>query len=71
MRSSAWRDGSEQLHDAGQIHRHFTATYGPTSYRIEFNGRGNAVDGRTGDALSADEMDQRMLSTGRWLWSSR
>jgi hypothetical protein len=48
----------------------FTATYGPTSYRFELNGRGNAVDGRTGKALSADPMDQRMLSTGRWLGSS-
>lgn len=48
----------------------FAATYGPTSYRIELNGRGNAVDGRTGDAISAQEMDQRMLSTGRWLGSS-
>ena len=48
----------------------FNATYGPTSYRIELNGRGNAVDGRTGNALSADEVDQRMLSTGRWLGSS-
>jgi hypothetical protein len=48
----------------------FTATYGPTNYRFELNGRGNAVDGRTGTALSADEVDQRMLSTGRWLGSS-
>lgn len=48
----------------------FNATYGPTSYRIELNGRGNAVDGRNGQALSADEVDQRMLSTGRWLGSS-
>jgi Protein of unknown function (DUF3617) len=48
----------------------FSATYGPTSYRFELNGRGNAVDGRTGDALSATEMEQRMLSTGRWLGSS-
>ena len=48
----------------------FNATYGPTSYRIELNGRGNAVDGRTGDAISADQMEQRMLSTGRWLGSS-
>jgi hypothetical protein len=45
----------------------FSASYGPTSYRLELNGRGNAVDGRTGQALSADEVDQRMLSTGRWL----
>lgn len=48
----------------------FNATYGPTSYRIELNGRGNAVDGRTGEALGGTEMDQRMLSTGRWLKSS-
>jgi len=48
----------------------FNAVYGPTSYRIELNGRGNAVDGRTGDAISTDEVDQRMLSTGRWLGSS-
>jgi len=47
----------------------FSATYGPASYRFELNGRGNAVDGRTGEALSATEMDQRMLSTGRWLGS--
>jgi hypothetical protein len=48
----------------------FSATYGPTSYRIELNGRGNAVDGRNGEALSADEVDQRMLSTGRWVGPS-
>jgi Protein of unknown function (DUF3617) len=48
----------------------FSATYGPTSYRFELNGRGNAVDGRTGNALGATEMDQRMLSTGRWLGSA-
>jgi hypothetical protein len=48
----------------------FTATYGPTSYRFELNGRGNAVDGRTGEALGAGEVDQRMVSTGRWLGSS-
>ena len=53
----------------GHTQGKFNATYGPTSYRIELNGRGNAVDGRTGDALSADEVDQRMLSTGRWLGS--
>ena len=45
----------------------FSATYGPTSYRLELNGRGNAVDGRSGEALGAGEMDQRMLSTGHWL----
>ncbi|WP_343624823.1 DUF3617 domain-containing protein [Roseateles puraquae] len=45
----------------------FSASYGPTSYRFELNGRGNAVDGRTGQALGAIEMDQRMLSTGRWV----
>ncbi|HEY8877855.1 MAG TPA: DUF3617 family protein [Roseateles sp.] len=54
----------------GHTQGRFEATYGPTSYRIELNGRGNAVDGRTGDAISADEMEQRMLSTGRWLGSS-
>lgn len=48
----------------------FEATYGPSSYRIELNGRGNAVDGRNGNALGSEEMDQRMLSTGRWLGSS-
>ncbi|MEO6277863.1 DUF3617 family protein [Roseateles sp.] len=48
----------------------FSATYGPTSYRFELNGRGNAVDGRTGNAISATEMDQRMLATGRWLGGS-
>lgn len=45
----------------------FSASYGPTSYRLELNGRGNAVDGRTGEALGGPEMDQRLLSTGRWL----
>lgn len=45
----------------------FSASYGPTSYRFELNGRGNAVDGRTGEALGGPELDQRMLSTGRWL----
>lgn len=45
----------------------FSASYGPTSYRLELNGRGNAVDGRTGQALGAGEMDQRLLATGRWL----
>jgi hypothetical protein len=48
----------------------FSATYGPTSYRLELNGRGNAVDGRTGTALGGTEVDQRMLSTGRWLGAS-
>lgn len=48
----------------------FSASYGPTSYRLELNGRGNAVDGRTGDAVGGPEMDQRMLSTGRWLGSA-
>lgn len=48
----------------------FTASYGPTSYRLELNGRGNAVDGRTGQAVGGPEMDQRMLSTGRWLGAS-
>jgi hypothetical protein len=48
----------------------FTATYGPTSYRLELNGRGNAVDGRNGNAIAGTEMDQRLLSTGRWLGSS-
>ena len=48
----------------------FTATYGATNYRLELNGRGNAVDGRNGNALSGTEMDQRMLSTGRWLSAS-
>jgi hypothetical protein len=48
----------------------FSATYGPTSYRLELNGRGNAVDGRTGNAIPATDMDQRMLSTGRWLAGS-
>lgn len=48
----------------------FEATYGPTRYRIELNGRGNAVDGRNGNALGSEEMEQRMLSTGRWLGSS-
>jgi hypothetical protein len=28
------------------------------------------VDGRTGTALGGTEMDQRMLSTGRWLGAS-
>lgn len=45
----------------------FTASYGPTRYRLELNGRGNAVDGRTGQALGGTEMEQRMLSTGRWV----
>lgn len=48
----------------------FSASYGATSYRLELNGRGNMVDGRTGEAMDATEMDQRMLSTGRWLKSS-
>ncbi len=47
----------------------FSATYGPTSYRLELNGRGNAVDGRTGEAHGGVAVDQRMLSTGRWLGS--
>lgn len=47
----------------------FTAAYGPTSYRFELNGRGNAVDGRNGQALGGGDMDQRMLATGRWLKS--
>lgn len=48
----------------------FTASYGPTNYRFELNGRGNAVDGRSGEALGSTEVDQRMLSTGRWLGPS-
>jgi hypothetical protein len=48
----------------------FSASYGPTSYKLELNGRGNAVDGRTGEALGTGEVDQRMLSTGRWLGGS-
>lgn len=48
----------------------FAATYGPSSYRIELKGRGNAVDGRNGNAVGTEEVDQRMLSTGRWLGSS-
>lgn len=47
----------------------FDATYGPTSYRFELNGRGNAVDGRNGQALGGGDMDQRLLATGRWLKS--
>lgn len=45
----------------------FAASYGPKSYRLELNGRGNAVDGRTGEALGGPDMDQRLLATGRWL----
>lgn len=48
----------------------FSATYSPTSYKLELNGRGNAVDGRTGKAISNTEVDQRMLSTGKWLAGS-
>lgn len=48
----------------------FSASYGPTSYRLELNGRGNAVNGDTGEALGGTEMDQRMLATGRWLKSA-
>lgn len=48
----------------------FSATYGPTQYQLELKGRGNVVDGRTGEALGAGEVDQRMLATGRWLGSS-
>ncbi|MCE4558100.1 DUF3617 domain-containing protein [Roseateles cellulosilyticus] len=48
----------------------FSATYGPTSYRLELNGRGNAVDGRTGAALGGGDMDLRMLATGKWLGSN-
>lgn len=48
----------------------FTATYSPTAYKLELNGRGNAVDGRSGQAIGGTEMDQRMLSTGRWLSGS-
>jgi hypothetical protein len=48
----------------------FSASYGPTTYRIELNGRGNAVNGQTGEALGGTEMTQRMLSTGRWIKAS-
>ncbi len=48
----------------------FSASYGPSSYKLELNGRGNAVDGRTGEAVGGTEMTQRMLSTGRWLGES-
>lgn len=51
----------------GSTQGKFSATYGPKSYQLELNGRGNAVDGRTGEAISGVEVDQRMLSTGRWL----
>lgn len=53
----------------GHTQGNFTATYGPSSYRFELNGRGNVVDGRTGNALGTTEVDQRMLATGRWLGS--
>lgn len=48
----------------------FSAIYSPTSYKLELNGRGNAVDGRTGQVLGGTEVDQRMLATGRWLAGS-
>lgn len=51
----------------GSTQGKFSATYGPTSYQLELNGRGNAVDGRTGEAIAGAEVEQRMLSTGRWL----
>lgn len=51
----------------GSTQGKFSATYGPTNYQLELNGRGNAVDGRTGEVIGGVEVDQRMLSTGRWL----
>ncbi|MFG6414378.1 DUF3617 domain-containing protein [Roseateles sp. DC23W] len=48
----------------------FSATYGATQYKLELNGRGNVVDGRTGEALPGGDMEQRLLSTGRWLSGS-
>ncbi|MDR7335370.1 DUF3617 family protein [Roseateles asaccharophilus] len=53
----------------GRLKGRFTASYGPTQYKLELNGRGNAINGDTGEALGGD-MDQRMLSTGRWLGGS-
>ena len=47
----------------------FWATYGPAQYQLELKGRGNVVDGRSGEVIGGD-VDQRMLSTGRWLGSS-
>lgn len=51
----------------GSTQGKFSATYGPKSYQLELNGRGNAVDGRTGEAIAGVDVEQRMLSTGRWL----
>lgn len=53
----------------GQTQGRFSASYGPTSYKLELNGRGNAVDGRNGQALGPAEVEHRMLSTGRWVSS--
>lgn len=54
----------------GLTQGNFSATYGATHYKLELNGRGNVVDGRTGAALPGGDMEQRLLSTGRWLGGS-
>lgn len=48
----------------------FSATYSATEYKLELNGRGNVVAGPSGAAIAGTEMDQRMLSTGRWIAGS-
>lgn len=49
----------------GKAQGKLSATYGPSQYRLELNGRTHAVDGRTGAALSGAEVDIRHVSTGR------
>ncbi|MFG6468257.1 DUF3617 domain-containing protein [Roseateles sp. BYS87W] len=52
----------------GRTQGTFSATYGPTRYTLELNGRGNAVDGRNGQAIGGGlEVEQRLLSNGRWV----
>lgn len=44
-----------------------TAGFGPLKYRLELLGRGNAVDGRTGESLGTPDVDLRLLSSGQWV----
>lgn len=43
-----------------------TASFDPLKYRLELLGRGNVVDGRTGESLGTPDVDLRLLSSGQW-----
>ncbi len=49
----------------GKAQGKLSATYGPTQFKLELNGRTNAVNGQTGEALGGTEVDIKHVSTGR------